>query len=139
MIVGALFDINWFFFGMEMFDKTVVRNTFVKVLTTVLIFVVVKTKEDVEKYALIMALSYLFSQLALWPYLVKLVDLRLVRWADVKKHVRPNLMMFLPVIAVSVYKIMDKIMLGMMTTKAMVGYYEMRKRSSMRRLALLLR
>lgn len=123
-VLSSLFDINWFFFGMEMFDKTVIRNTVVKLLTTGLIFIVVKTKSDVEKYALIMAAGYLVSQLALWPYLPKFVVFRLAKWGDVKKHFKPNLIMFLPVIAVSVYKIMDKIMLGMMTTKAVVGYYE---------------
>lgn len=123
-VLSSLFDINWFFFGMEMFDKTVIRNAIVKLLTTGLIFLVVKTKTDVEKYALIMAVGYLASQLALWPYLSKLIDFRFAKWPDVKKHFKPNLTMFLPVIAVSVYKIMDKIMLGMMTTKTVVGYYE---------------
>lgn len=123
-VVSSLFDINWFFFGMEMFDKTVIRNTIVKLLTTGLIFLVVKTRADVEKYALIMAVGYLVSQLALWPYLPKLVNYRVAKWENVKKHIRPNLTMFLPVIAVSIYKIMDKIMLGMLTTKAVVGYYE---------------
>lgn len=123
-VFSSLFDINWFFFGMEMFDKTVIRNTIVKLSTTAFIFLVVRSQNDVEKYTLIMALGYLVSQLALWPYLRKYIVFVKVRWIDVRKHLIPNLTMFLPVIAVSVYKIMDKIMLGMMSTKAVVGYYE---------------
>jgi len=123
-VLSSLFDINWFFFGMEMFDKTVIRNTIVKVTTTLLIIFLVKTKEDVEKYAIIMSVGYLCSQLALWPYLPKYVCFKKVKWNNIKQHILPNLTMFLPVIAISVYKIMDKIMLGMMTTKAVVGYYE---------------
>jgi O-antigen/teichoic acid export membrane protein len=109
---------------MEMFDKTVIRNTIVKLATTALIFIVVRTREDVENYALIMALGYLVSQLALWPYLRKYITFSKIKWENVKKHILPNLTMFLPVIAVSIYKVMDKIMLGMMSTKAVVGYYE---------------
>lgn len=123
-VLSSLFDINWFFFGMELFSKTVIRNAIVKVLTTVLILTTVRTSKDVGKYTLIMASGYLLSQLALWPYLPKYVDFKFARWANIKKHIIPNLTMFLPVIAVSVYKIMDKIMLGMMATKAVVGYYE---------------
>ena len=123
-VLSSLFDINWFFFGMEMFDKTVIRNTVVKLATTVLIFLVVKTSYDVEKYALIMALGYLVSQLVLWTYLPKYVDFKFSKLSNIKKHIIPNLTMFLPVIAVSVYKIMDKIMLGAMTSNTVVGYYE---------------
>lgn len=123
-VLSSLFDINWFFFGMEMFDKTVIRNIVVKLTTTVLIFVLVKSSTDVEKYTLIMSLGYLISQLALWPYLRKNIVFTKIVWNDVKKHILPNLTMFLPVIAVSIYKIMDKIMLGIMSNKAIVGYYE---------------
>ena len=123
-VCSALFDVNWFFFGMEMFDKTVIRNTIVKIATTVLIFLLVKQADDVEKYVLIMAVGYLGSQLALWPYLRRYISFVKVRWTDVKKHILPNLTLFIPVIAVSVYKIMDKIMLGMMSAKSVVGLYE---------------
>ena len=39
-------------------------------------------------------------------------------------HIRPNLVLFIPVLAVSIYKIMDKIMLGSMTNMTEVAYYE---------------
>lgn len=123
-VFSALFDINWFFFGMEMFDKIVIRNIVIKLFTTFLIFITVKTKTDVKKYACIMSLGYLMSQLALWPYLKKNISLIRISVFDIKKHIIPNLTMFLPVIAVSIYKIMSKIMLGIMSTNAVVGYYE---------------
>lgn len=123
-VLSSLFDINWFFFGMEMFDKTVLRNTIVKLSTTALIFIFIRQPGDVEKYAFIMAAGYLCSQLALWPYLKTLIVFERVHLNDVKKHVLPNLKLFLPVIAVSIYKIMDKIMLGAMTTASSVGFYE---------------
>ncbi len=43
-VLSALFDINWFFFGMEKFRITVTRNAIVKILTVVAIFVLVKKK-----------------------------------------------------------------------------------------------
>lgn len=123
-VLSSLFDINWFFFGMEMFGKTVIRNTIVKISTTIIIFILVKTRDDIALYTLIMAQGYLVSQLALWPYMRKYVKWTSVRFSDIRKHIRPNLTMFLPVIAVSVYRIMDKIMLGLMSTKEDVGFFE---------------
>lgn len=42
---------------------------------------------------------------------------------DVLKHIKPNMVMFIPVIAVSIYKYMDKLMLGGFS-KTETGYYE---------------
>ena len=40
------------------------------------------------------------------------------------KHLKPCAILFLPVIAVSLYHIMDKIMLGSMSTMRESGFYE---------------
>lgn len=37
-VISALFDINWFAFGLEEFKLTTIRSTLIKVLTTVCIF-----------------------------------------------------------------------------------------------------
>ena len=39
-------------------------------------------------------------------------------------HLKPLLVLFVPAVAVSLYKYMDKIMLGAMTDKVQLGYYE---------------
>ena len=123
-LVSALFDINWYFFGREMLDKTVVRNAIVKLITTVFIFSFVKNEGDVNRYALIMCMGYLISQLALWPAVVKYINVYKIDLSSLRRHMKPNLMMFLPVIAISIYKVMDKIMLGAMSTVPEVGFYE---------------
>ena len=123
-VASALFDINWFFFGLEAFDKTVIRNALVKLFTTILIFILVKSSDDVWKYTIIMSGGYFISQIVMWPYLKTYLKLQKISFSGVKRHFLPNLVMFIPVVAVSIYKIMDKIMLGTMSSKAIVGYYE---------------
>lgn len=44
--------------------------------------------------------------------------------ADMMKHLRSELILFIPIIAVSLYKMMDKIMLGRMSSIQQVGFYE---------------
>lgn len=123
-VISAIFDINWFFYGMELFKLTVTRNVTIKVVTTCLIFVLIRTKDDLWKYSVIIAFGALVSQIALWPFLRQYIQFVKISFYDVLKHVKPNLILFIPAIAVSVYKLMDKIMLGMMSGMKEVGYYE---------------
>ncbi len=123
-VISSMFDINWFFFGIEKFKLTITRNTIIKVLSLVLIFIFVKTPNDVWKYTAILAGSTLFSNVVLFSFLRKYIKLVKVSKKDIFRHFKPCLVLFLPVIAVSIYKIMDKIMLGSMSTVKEVGYYE---------------
>lgn len=123
-IISAMLDINWFFFGMEQFKKTITRNTFVKVGNVILIFLFVKSVNDLWKYTLIMSGMTCLSQIILWPFLRKEINFIKIKLSDIKKHLKPNLILFIPVIAISLYKIMDKIMLGSLSNVTEVGYYE---------------
>lgn len=122
-VVSAGFDINWACFGLERFRLTVIRNACIKVFSTIAIFTLVHDSSDLGIYTVIIAGGCLISQLALWPFILKEFDLRRPSWPGIKRHIKPNLMLFLPVIAVSLYTIMDKLMLGVMSTKVEVGYY----------------
>jgi O-antigen/teichoic acid export membrane protein len=123
-IIGAAVDISWFFFGLEEFKVTVTRNIIIKLVTTFCVFIFVKTQDDLKLYALIMTLGTLLGQLSVWPFLKKYIHFARPSFRDVVQHIRPNLVLFIPVIAVSLYKIMDKIMLGVMSNMVEVGLYE---------------
>lgn len=123
-VVSSLFNISWLFFGLENFKFTVVRNVIIKVLSTLSIFIFVKKADDLYLYILILVLSNLFTQLALWTRVRKYVKFVKPTLKDVTKHLKPNLLLFIPVIAVNLYKYMAKIMLGNMSDMAQVGLYE---------------
>ena len=127
-VLSGLFDINWFFWGMEEFKITVSRNIIIKLVTVAGILLLVKSPDDLWIYAVLMAGSMLVSPLALWPYLSKRIYWIKPSLRQILLHFKPNLVLFIPVIAVSLYKIMDKIMLGWMTTYIEVGYYEYSER-----------
>lgn len=123
-IIAALLDINWFFFGMEQFKLTVLRNTIIKLISVISIFIFVKDFSDLYLYSLILALSNIISQIVLWSYLKRYVKFVRVRKEEILKNFKPMLILFIPVIAVSIYKIMDKIMVGSMSSMIEVGFYE---------------
>lgn len=128
-VVSSLFDVSWLFFGLEKFKLTVVRSTLIKILTTVCVFIFVKNSTDTWKYCAIMAGGMLISQLVLWPFIKKYFDIKVVSWEESKKHIKPLCVLFIPAIAISLYKYMDKIMLGIMTTKTQVGFFENAERA----------
>ena len=123
-VVSAIFDINWFFYGKEYFKLTVLRNIVIKLLATSCIFIFVRNSSDIYKYCLILSASILLSQLVLWPYLRKEIYFVRPTWINIKKHLKPNAVLFITVLAVSLFKIMDKIMLGVMSSYDQVGFYE---------------
>lgn len=127
-LFSGILDINWFFFGIEKFKLTVTRNTFIKLLSTLLIFIFVKNKNDIYIYSFIMVSSMLLSQIILWTNIHKEILFIRPSVDKIKIHVKPNFLLFYTVIAVSLFKILDKIMLGVLATSQQVGYYELSER-----------
>lgn len=123
-IIGALLDINWFFFGMEQFRLTVIRNTIIKIISVVCIFIFVNNSNDLYMYSLILSLGNLISQLVLWKYMKRYAKFTKVEISDIAKHIKPIIILFIPVISISIYKVMDKIMLGSLSTVTQVGFFE---------------
>lgn len=122
-VLSALFDISWFYIGIEQFKVTVVRNIVIKLLTILMIVLLVKTSSDLWKYVAIMAGGVLVSQIWLWFHLNKYVRIVRPDKDGILENMKPLLVLFIPVIAVSLYKMMDKIMIGWVN-KTELGYYE---------------
>lgn len=123
-LLAAAVDISWFYMGLEDFRKTVIRNTIVKVFSVVLIFLLVRSKDDLGIYIVIMTGSTLLGNLTLWPYLKKSVNKIDIKNLNIFKHVMPSIHLFIPQIAVQIYVILNKTMLGSMSTIAEVGLFE---------------
>lgn len=124
-LLAAAFDISWFFQGMEEFKKTVIRNVLVRICSVALVFLLVKTREDLTKFVLIYSLADFVGNLSLWLYLPKYTSGVKVKNIEVWKHVIPILMLFIPQIANQIYKILDTTMIGkLISDKAETGFYE---------------
>ena len=124
-LVAAAFDISWFFQGLEEFKKTVTRNVLVRICSVSLVFLFVKTREDLAKFTLIYSLADLIGNLSLWLYLPKYFKGIKVENINVKRHLPHIVLLFIPQIANQIYKILDTTMIGwLITDKSETGYYE---------------
>lgn len=117
-------DVNWFLSGLEEFKLIAIRSIAVKTIMTLSIFLLVKDKNDLLLYSIIVCLSALLTQISVWPYVIKRIEKTHITKKDILSHIKPNLLLFIPVIAISIYHYMDKVMLGAMSSEAEVGYYE---------------
>ena len=123
-LISVAFDINWFFFGKEKFRITITRNIIIKILSLILIFILVKNNNDLWIYTLIMSITTLISQLYLWIYLRQEISNVKVGLNDIIRHLKPCLVLFIPVISYSIYRVMDKTMIGLMAGTIELGNYE---------------
>ena len=124
-VVAVFFDISWLFQGLENFKITVMRNLIVKIIGLVLIFTFVHRSEDLELYIVLQCCTQLVGNISLWKYLPKYicrVEKSLVKPFE---NTRKMLELFVPMIAIQVYTVLDKTMIGCLTNSSYEnGCYE---------------
>lgn len=122
-IVNVIVDVGWFFQGLENFGVTVVFGLCAKIMNLVCVFLLVKTPDDLWLYALTKTVCLILPNVCMWALLPKF----LCKTSGIKpfRHLKVVITFFIPAIASQVYMILDKSMIGWMTTgREENGYYE---------------
>lgn len=129
-LLSVSLDITWFFYGVEDFKTASIRNMIVKVLGIALIFMFIKKPSDLWLFIVINAGSGVLGQLIMWAQLKQYVKWVAFTFKDVLRHFKPNLMLFIPQIATSIYTMLDVSMLGYLYTADIghVSYYNQAQR-----------
>ena len=124
-IVAVFVDITWLLQGLEEFGKIVVRNLILRIFSIIFIFMFVKTSNDVFLYAFGLAFFPFIGNLSLWLYLPKYIKRISIKRIRPFRNIRTILSLFVPTIAVQVYTVLDKTMIGVITNNSFEnGYYE---------------
>ena len=122
-VISWALDVTWFFQGMEDFKVVTIRDTIVKLLSTILIFLLIKSPNDLWLYALILSASVVIGNLSAWPslkYYICKVDIHSL---NIERHIKGIMVMFASVVAVQIYTVLDQTMLGIISSTTEVGYY----------------
>lgn len=113
-IFAIIFDIAFYYQGKEEFGKLVLRNFIIKLLSIIAIFLFVKTKNDLLLYAFINSISIIISAFSMWLLLFKyLVRVKLSQLRPLC-HLKGTILLFIPTIAISIYTILDKTLIGLL-------------------------
>lgn len=113
-ILSTLLDVVFIYQGNEKFRTITIRNMVIRTITTVCIFVFVKKETDVWIFVLCNAAALLFSNLSLWITLPKIVEKISIKEINIKRHIKPVLKLFVPTVAITVYTMVDKTLIGLM-------------------------
>ena len=110
-------DIGWFYLGKEDFKSLLYRNAMVKLLYVVLIFSFIRTPEDLSLYVLFRVGTFLLGGIALlFPVLTQCVKEKILpHFSTVPHHISNMIPLFIPQIAIQVYTVLDKTMIGIIT------------------------
>ena len=124
-LIAVIFDISWFFTGLEELKYIISKNTFFKIFGVILVFLFVKTENDTYIYLFIMGITTLLSNMSMWIQLRKFLTKIDFKELKIKKHFKETLVYFVPTIATSIYTILDKTLIGFITKDNNEnGYYE---------------
>lgn len=124
-LFGNGIDIIWLFQGLEEFKKVVIRNIFIRVVILILMLLFVKSPDDLWKYILMSSASVLLANLTLWLSVPKYITKVKLTKKDIFKHLKPAFLLFVPQIAIQVYTVLDKTMIGLITDDMVaVGIYQ---------------
>lgn len=123
-VVAEAVDISWFFYGMEDFKEMTIRNLAVRAFVITGIFALVHQSSDLIIYCGLQACAFTANSWVLWILLRGRIHFIRPSLREVKKHVKPNLTLFAPVIAISVYTQLNEIILGNLSGMSQVAYYD---------------
>lgn len=124
-IIEVIFNISWLFFGFENFGIVVFRNIVIKIIGIICLFLFIKSKSDLPLLIGLNCTIGFISTLSFWSFLPQFVDKVSLKELKPFKHFQQVIVYFIPTIATSVYTVLDKTMIGIITKSEYEnGYYE---------------
>lgn len=113
-IIGIAFNIAFFFQGNEKFGVIALRDFIIRILGIAAIFILVKKPSDLWIYALSNSLTALLSAGSLWFCLRDKIQKVPKNGINLFRHIGPSVRLFIPTIAISIYTILDKTLIGIL-------------------------
>lgn len=116
---------EWFYQGIEDFKYVAVRGLIVKSVSVVLLFLLVKTKEDILWYGAYTVLGVLGGNVFNFIRLRKYLHRTMVHFSSLHpfRHLKPALHIFVFNVIVSIYLQLNNVLLGFMKDAEAVGYF----------------
>ena len=129
LIVGItlfanMIDISWLFSGKEDFKKITIRNVVIRLIGVISIFTFVKSSDDLYLYVFLIVIFDFLGQFVMWVPAKKFIKRPSFNANVIKKNLHPIVLLFLPQVAISLYVVLDRTLLGLLGSYSDVGIYE---------------
>ena len=123
-LFAKMIDISWLFSGKEDFKKITIRNTVVRLIGVISIFTFVKSSDDLYLYVFLIVIFDFLGQFVMWVPAKKFIKRPSFNANAIKKNLHPIVLLFLPQVAISLYVVLDRTLLGLLGSYSDVGIYE---------------
>ena len=124
-LINVPLNIGWFYQGTEKFKKITIRTIFLKLAELLFVVFCIHNKNDLIKYTFGSSFINFLTFFVLWLDIKNDIRFEKITLKDIKFDLKNCLQFFLPAIATSVYTLLDKTMLGILTgSYTENGYYE---------------
>jgi len=122
LILFGFSTLDWFYVGMEQFSFLSIRSIIIKVLALIWLFLFVKSPDDLIVFFLITVFSIIGNNIWNLVNLKGQITLRF-KQLSLKKHLPVLFILFSTSIAISIYTLVDTLLLGFLADNKSVGYY----------------
>ena len=125
IVIGNAFFPSWFFQGIEKMKYITILTVSSKMITTLLVFLLIRNTQDYLWVALLNTFSSLFIGISALIIINKefKVPFRLQRKTRIFQQLRKGWFVFVSKIATNLYTATNTVVLGLVTNTTMVGYY----------------
>jgi len=124
-LVFTTIGCEWFYQGIEDFKYVTIRAVIVRVICIILLFIFVKSKDDIMLYGLYCVLGTVGNNLLNFLHLKKYINRKYI---DIKnfnpiRHLKSVSMVFILIVVSTVYISLNTVLLGFLKNSTAVGYY----------------
>lgn len=123
VIYLAPFKINWYYQGLEDFAFITKVSLVVRTLSVISLFLFVRSKNDLIIYVILSVLGGVMADVWNFIKMWKSGIRPKLTLKGLKTHINPLLVLFASSVAISIYTVLDTLMLGFITNYEEVGYY----------------
>lgn len=124
ILILNLVGVEWFYQAIEQYDYLTLIHLLSKLIALAILFIFVKTKQDVLMYAVTLVISSVGLNFISIIRLNKYVDFS-IKHLNFQKHLKYIITLFAFSAFTTVYTSMDTIMLGFLSNQVEVGYYNL--------------
>ena len=128
VIISATVFLNsigmeWLYKGLEQYTYITIRSLVFKTIALVAVFLLIRNQDDVLIYAGISIFASSASNILNFIHAHRLIDFRYRQKINLRRHMKPVLVLFAMTCAFTLFTNLDEVMLGFIRPNAEVGIY----------------
>lgn len=122
MVILGFTNIDWLYAGLEQFKAIALRSVAFKILSLILIYTLIKQRNDYPIYLILLIFTYLGNNVLSIILLRGKININLAG-LSLRPHFVPLLLILGTSLAASMYTDMDTVLLGFLSDNKTVGFY----------------